>query len=59
MTTSTTDRIERDILLRAPRTRVWQALTDAQQFGQWFGVIPSGPFAEGKTITATVTTKGY
>jgi len=59
MTTSTTDRIERDILLRAPRTRVWQALTDAQQFGQWFGVIPSGPFAEGKTVTATVTIKGY
>lgn len=59
MTTSTTDRIERDILLSAPRARVWQALTDAQQFGQWFGVIPSGAFAAGETITARVTIKGY
>jgi uncharacterized protein YndB with AHSA1/START domain len=59
MTTTTTDRIEREILLRAPRARVWQALTDAQQFGQWFGVIPSGAFAAGKTIAAKVTIKGY
>jgi uncharacterized protein YndB with AHSA1/START domain len=59
MTTSTTDRIEREVLLKAPRARVWEALTDAQQFGQWFGVIPSGAFANGKTITAKVTLEGY
>ncbi len=44
-----TDRIEKRILLRAPRSRVWRALTDAEQFGTWFGVaIESGPFAPGK-----------
>ena len=58
-TTSATDRIEREILLRAPRTRVWEALTDAQQFGQWFGVIPSAAFSVGKTVNAKVTIKGY
>lgn len=59
MTTTSTDRIEREIILRAPRRRVWQALTDARQFGEWFGVVPSGPFEPGTTITAKVTTAGY
>ena len=32
-----TDRIEKSVLLRAPRARVWRALTDAREFGAWFG----------------------
>ena len=32
------DRIEKKILLRAPRKRVWRALTDSQEFGSWFGM---------------------
>ena len=44
MSTVNTDRIEKKILLRAPRTRVWRALTDAVEFGQWFGVKFDGPF---------------
>ena len=36
------DKIEKRILLRAPRARVWQALADAEAFGQWFGVKLSG-----------------
>jgi uncharacterized protein YndB with AHSA1/START domain len=59
MTVESTDRIEREIVLRAPRRRVWQALTDAQQFGEWFGVVPSGPFVAGSSIAAKVTTPGY
>jgi uncharacterized protein YndB with AHSA1/START domain len=54
-----TDRIEREIVLKAPVSRVWQALTDARQFGHWFGVELSGPFAPGDRVTATVTTEQY
>ena len=41
------DRIEKTILLRAPRSRVWRALTDSQQFGTWFGVKFDEPFRPG------------
>ncbi|MDP7703022.1 MULTISPECIES: SRPBCC family protein [unclassified Mycobacterium] len=50
-----TDRIEKQVLLRAPLQRVWAAISDAEQFGRWFGVRFDGPFAEGKTVTATIT----
>jgi len=39
-----TDRIEKQIVLRAPRARVWRALIDADEFGRWFGVKFDGPF---------------
>ncbi|HYK19034.1 MAG TPA: SRPBCC family protein [Bryobacteraceae bacterium] len=39
-----TDRIEKKILLRAPCSRVWRALTDSTEFGHWFGVKFDGPF---------------
>jgi uncharacterized protein YndB with AHSA1/START domain len=42
-----TDRIEKKILLRASRARVWRALTDAREFGTWFGVKLDGPFVPG------------
>jgi uncharacterized protein YndB with AHSA1/START domain len=47
MSEAVTDRIVKTILLRAPRTRVWRALTDAAEFGTWFGVRFDGPFAPG------------
>ena len=59
MTTSSTDRIERKILLRAPRARVWRALTDPVEFGTWFGVKVEGTFAPGARVTGTITHKGY
>ena len=59
MTVTSTDRIEKSVVLRAPRTRVWRALTDAQAFGQWFGVEIAGPFAPGGRLTGRVTLKGY
>jgi uncharacterized protein YndB with AHSA1/START domain len=40
-----TDRIEKKILLHAPRKRVWRALTDSTEFGRWFGVKFEAPFA--------------
>lgn len=50
-----TDRIEKQVQLRAPLQRVWAAISDAEQFGRWFGVRFDGPFAEGQTVTATIT----
>lgn len=54
-----TDRIEKRILLRAPRARVWHALADAERFGQWFGVKLKGSFAPGARLRGEVQHKGY
>ena len=59
MVTSSTDRIEKSVLLRAPRARVWRALTDAEEFGRWFGVILAGPLKPGATVKGKITHKGY
>jgi len=53
------DRIEKSIVLRAPRARVWRALTDAQEFGTWFRVKLEGPFSEGATVRGRITHPGY
>jgi uncharacterized protein YndB with AHSA1/START domain len=50
-----TDRIEKQVLLRAPLERVWQAISDAEQFGRWFGVRFDGPFVPGASVTAAMT----
>jgi uncharacterized protein YndB with AHSA1/START domain len=52
---SNTDRIEKKVLLRAPRERVWRAISDAKQFGTWFGVAFDGPFVAGQRITGKMT----
>jgi uncharacterized protein YndB with AHSA1/START domain len=54
-----TDRIEKSIVLRAPRARVWRALADAREFGTWFGVKLEGAFAEGATVRGKITHPGY
>jgi uncharacterized protein YndB with AHSA1/START domain len=46
-----TDRIEKKILLRAPLERVWRAVSDAREFGSWFGIDFDGPFAPGGRVT--------
>ena len=56
---TTTDRIEKTILLHAPRARVWRALTNAEEFGAWFRVALEGPFAEGATVRGHITHPGY
>ena len=59
MSPSSTDRIERQILLRAPRGRVWRALTDSAEFGRWFGVKVEGAFAPGAHVRGAITHPGY
>jgi len=53
------DRIEKKILLSAPRARVWRALSDAAEFGQWFRVRLEGAFHAGTTIVGRITYPGY
>ncbi len=54
-----TDRIEKSIVMRAPRSRVWRALTSSQEFGEWFGARLDGAFAPGAKVAGRITTKGY
>jgi len=49
--TDSTDRIEKQVVLKAPRERVWQAISDARQFGIWFGVEIAGPFVAGERVS--------
>ena len=57
---TSTDRIERKILLKAPRARVWRAVSDAAEFGDWFGVDFKGKtFAAGKSVQGKITYPGY
>jgi len=58
-TETNTDRIEKSILLRAPRARVWRALTDAGEFGSWFGVKLESGFAVGQHSSGQITYPGY
>jgi uncharacterized protein YndB with AHSA1/START domain len=51
---ASTDRIEKQILLRAPRERVWLAVSDSRRFGTWFGVDFDGPFVAGQTLTGRI-----
>jgi uncharacterized protein YndB with AHSA1/START domain len=50
-----TDRIEKEIVLRAPRSRVWRALANADEFGAWFGVKLDGAFAPGARVHGQMT----
>jgi len=60
MATTSTDRIEKTIVLRAPRARVWRALADAPRFGAWFGVdLEGASFAPGQRVRGKVTHPGY
>src|SRR5690348_683971 len=56
---STTDRIEKQIVLRATRTRVWRAIADAKEFGAWFRVDLEGAFVEGTAVRGRITYPGY
>jgi len=49
-----TDRIEKKIVLRASRERVWTAITDAKQFGSWFGAQFDSPFVPGTWVTGGI-----
>jgi uncharacterized protein YndB with AHSA1/START domain len=59
MGTVTTDRIEKQVLLRHPRSRVWRALTDSREFGTWFGALFTEPFEAGARAKGKVLHEGY
>ncbi len=53
------NRIEKRVELNAPVSRVWRALTDYREFGEWFRVKPDGPFVEGQISRGHITYPGY
>ena len=59
MTTGIANTIEKQIQLRQPRSKVWRALTDSREFGQWFGVAFKDPFRLGARVQGKITHKGY
>src|SRR6058998_385688 len=58
-TMTSTDRIEKRVLLRAPRSRVWRALSSIEEFNSWFGVKLVGELAPGKTVRGKLTNPKY
>jgi uncharacterized protein YndB with AHSA1/START domain len=56
---NSTDRIEKEIVLRAPRSRVWRALADPEEFGAWFGVKLEGTFAPGARAYGHIAMPGH
>jgi uncharacterized protein YndB with AHSA1/START domain len=59
MATTTTDKIEKEVLIHAPRSRVWRALTDSKEFGAWFRAEFQEPFRQGVTIRGRILHPGY
>ena len=59
MPTASTDRIEKNVVLRAPRSRVWRALTSHEEFGAWFKARLEAPFAAGAVARGRITHPGF
>jgi len=53
------DRLEKQIEIAAPVSRVWKALTDSREFGEWFRVKLEGPFMAGQKVGGQLTFPGY
>jgi uncharacterized protein YndB with AHSA1/START domain len=49
-----TDRLEKQVVLKAPLARVWRAVSDAKEFGAWFGVAFAGPFVPGARLAGKI-----
>jgi uncharacterized protein YndB with AHSA1/START domain len=47
-------KIEKQVVLHAPLERVWRAISEAEEFGRWFGVRFDGPFVAGTSVTAAI-----
>jgi uncharacterized protein YndB with AHSA1/START domain len=56
--TQSTDRIEKRVVVRASRSRVWRAIATAEEFGAWFGMTIDDVFAEGTTVRGRLTYQG-
>jgi uncharacterized protein YndB with AHSA1/START domain len=59
MVAKTAQRIEKHITLHAPRSRVWRALTQAEEFGSWFGARLAGDFRPSSTVSGRITLQGF
>ncbi len=59
MSGSSTDRIERRVTLKAPRSRVWRAISDSKQFSAWFLCDFDGVFTPGARVPARSRYPGY
>ena len=54
-----TNQIKKEILLKAPISRVWSSVSNAEEFGKWFGVDLKGKtFASGKRLQAKINSPG-
>lgn len=58
-TMTNTDRIEKKVVLRAPLSRVWQAIADAKQFSEWFGVKLEQTFKAGQKVKGKILNPTY
>jgi uncharacterized protein YndB with AHSA1/START domain len=56
---SNTDRIVKEVTLKAPRARVWKAISDSREFGEWFHASFEGPFIAGTEVRGVMTEEGY
>jgi uncharacterized protein YndB with AHSA1/START domain len=57
---TSTDQIERQIVLKASQSRVWRAVSTAEEFGRWFGVrFKDTVFAAGKHVQGNITYPGF
>jgi uncharacterized protein YndB with AHSA1/START domain len=54
MAASSTDSIVKQVHINAPRSRVWRAVSDASEFGAWFGISFSAPFEAGKPAAGRI-----
>jgi uncharacterized protein YndB with AHSA1/START domain len=59
MIEASTDRIEKEILVNAPRSKVWRAITDFREFGKWFQAEMKDPFVAGGVSKGRITYPGY
>ncbi|HEY8794142.1 MAG TPA: SRPBCC family protein [Gemmatimonadaceae bacterium] len=59
MPATSTDRIEKQIVLDSPRSRVWRAITDVSEFNAWFGVELTSPFTTGAKVSGKINIPGY
>ena len=51
--------IRKQIEIKAPLEKVWNAIIDHEQFGKWFRVKIDKPFAVGEVSTGNITYPGY
>ncbi len=59
MTETSTDRIEKEIIVHAPRAKVWREITDFREFGKWFQAEMKDPFVPGALSKGRITHPGY